>query len=75
MHNFGAAFISGNVFINGDFTNDSTAVYQNNGVLFLTGNFINNQSNLMEGTGVTSFIGTRLQLITGSESLFFHHVS
>lgn len=67
-------YVSGNVYINSDFVNTSTAAYLNNGVLYLTGNFSNNQPAMAEGTGTTRFNGTSLQLINGTEQPVFHNV-
>jgi hypothetical protein len=73
--NSGDLYIAGNIFIDSDFTNNSTASYQNDGYLNLTGNFNNDQPIMTEGTGTTQFSGsTKIQKISGSKSPFFHDV-
>ena len=67
-------YVSGDVYINGDFVNTSTAAYLNNGVLYLTGNFSNDQPAMAEGPGTTRFNGTSLQLINGTKEPVFHNV-
>ena len=71
VHNTGNMYVSGNVYINSDFVNTSTAAYLNNGVLYLTGNFSNDQPAMAEGTGTTRFNGTSLQLINGNRTTCF----
>ncbi len=73
--NSGNLYIAGNIFIDSDFTNNSTALYQNDGYLNLTGNFNNDQAFMTEGTGTTQFSGsTKIQKISGSKSPLFHDV-
>jgi hypothetical protein len=72
--NSGNFYIAGNMFVNTDFTNNSTATYQNDGAFFLTGDFQNDQFSMAEGIGTTSFIGTTLQRIKGSQPANFHDV-
>ena len=74
VRNTGNVFISGNVFINTSFTNESTASYRNDGNLYLTGDFVNNQAAIVEGSGTTSFTGSALQLIDGTQSPLFHNI-
>ena len=72
--NSGNLYIAGNMYINTDFTNNSTATYQNDGYLNLTGNFNNDQPFMTEGTGTTEFSGTSLQKIHGTQAPDFHDV-
>lgn len=74
VNNTGIAYISGNVYVNSNFTNASTASYQNDGNFYLTGNFINDQASMAEGTGATQFIGSGLQNLNGSQTPVFHDV-
>lgn len=74
MVNSGNLYIAGNVYNNSDFTNNSTASYQNDGFFELTGNFNNDQALMVEGTGTTKFSGAALQKITGSQAADFHDV-
>lgn len=72
--NSGGLYIAGNTFINSDFNNNSTALYQNDGYLYLAGNFTNDQPFMSEGTGTTKFSGTALQKILGTQAPDFHNV-
>lgn len=72
--NSGGMYISGNVNITTGFTNNSTAIYQNDGYLYLKGDFYNDQPFMTEGTGTTNFNGSSLQKISGSQTPDFHHV-
>ncbi len=74
MVNSGGLYIAGNVYNSSDFTNNSTASYQNDGFFELTGDFNNDQPFMTEGTGTTKFSGTSLQKITGSQACDFHDV-
>jgi hypothetical protein len=74
VRNTGQLYIAGNVFANTDFSNASSAAYQNNGNFFLTGNFTNDQPSVTQGTGTTSFIGTTLQRIDGAQDPVFNNV-
>src|SRR5207344_2402348 len=57
-NNTGKLYISGNIYLNSDFANTSTAIYQNDGSFLLTGNFTNDQPSMTEGSGTTLFAGT-----------------
>lgn len=72
--NSGGLYISGNMYINTAFTNNFTAIYQNDGYLYLTGNFTNDQPFMSEGTGTTKFSSTSLQKIKGLQAPDFHDV-
>ena len=73
--NSGNLYIAGNMFIDTDFNNNATALYQNDGNLNLTGNFNNDQAFMTEGTGITQFSGsTKIQKLTGSKPPDFHNV-
>ena len=74
MVNSGRLYIAGNMFVDADFTNNDTAAYQNDGYFSLTGDFTNYQPFMIEGVGNTSFIGTTLQRIKGSQPADFHDV-
>lgn len=73
VNNTGKLYISGNIYVNSNFSNTSSATYQNDGSFSLTGNFTNDQPSVTEGTGTTSFIGTGLQKIKGTQDPVFHN--
>lgn len=65
----------GSVVVNNSVVNSprSSNYYSNNGNLYLTGNFTNNQSAVIGDTGTTTFRGTILQTILGSNTAYFYH--
>lgn len=75
VNNNGNLFIAGNIYVKGDFSNATTAAYQNNGNFNLAGNFLNDQAAMAEGTGTTLFMGASRQEIAGSQPSVFHHVN
>ena len=74
VNNSGNLYVAGNTYINTTFTNTSTGVYQNDGYVYLTGNFVNSAPSITEGVGTTSFNGTGLQKIGGTQPSTFHNV-
>src|SRR5689334_13328661 len=60
---------SGDVlYINGNFTNTSTAALTNSGTIQVKLNLINDQASMAVGTGTLTLNGTSTQIVSGSQT-------
>ncbi len=56
------------LFINGNFTNTSTAALTNNGALLVKQNLVNDQASMAVGSGTLTMNGTLAQIVSGSQT-------
>jgi hypothetical protein len=71
LYNKGILYISSSsdaLFINGDFTNTSTAALTNNGKFYIKQNILNDQSLMAAGTGTLFLNGSSAQSLNGSQT-------
>ncbi len=70
LQNTGVLFSTGNIdtlYINGDFTNTSSATLNNNGRLYIKQNIINDQASMTAGSGILYLNGTAAQTLSGTQ--------
>ncbi len=70
LQNTGVLFSTGSsdtIYINGDFTNTSAAIFTNNGRTYLKQNLINDQASMTAGTGTLYLNGTAAQTVSGTQ--------
>ncbi|MCW3118861.1 MAG: type sorting protein [Chitinophagaceae bacterium] len=70
VQNNGIVFISNGTdtfFINGSYTNASTAVLTNNGLLYIKRDLTNYQASMATGTGTLHLNGTMAQIVAGTQ--------
>lgn len=70
LSNSGVLYIGSSndtLYINGNFTNTSTAALTNGGQLYVKQNLTNNQSSMMAGTGTLTINGTSTQTLGGTQ--------
>ncbi len=70
LHNSGILFLANNadtLFINGNFTNTSTAALSNNGIIQIKQNLVNDQVSMPAGTGTLYLNGMAAQTVSGSQ--------
>lgn len=60
---------NGSLSISGDFRNNGTANFTNDGSLIIKANIINDQASLNEGTGTLILNGTTLQSVSGTQTM------
>lgn len=71
LHNTGILYSSNSsdvLFINGDFTNTSTAALTNKGTIQVKQNLINDQAAMAVGTGTLTLNGISTQIVSGSQT-------
>ncbi len=66
---------SGKLFVSGNFTTNSTAIYTNDATVEIKGNIINDKASMTQGAGLTQLTGAATQTISGAQPFVVNNIT